>query len=129
MANALRGEATLTFPNPEPEGEAISHTLTFDINALCEAELASGRSTAELISDLDDGPSMLTLRAMLWAALQRRYKCDLLQAGRIIQMSTARVATEAVRTAFVNAFPAPGSKEDGDDESPPTATQVERGTI
>lgn len=112
MANPLKGEAAF-------QAGSETMTLVFDINALCNAEDASGMKTAELLTELDGGESMKVLRAIIWAGLQAKHPCNLLRAGEIIQAAGPGVAAKAMRDGLAAAFPPAGDK--GDDR-PQTAT-------
>jgi hypothetical protein len=99
MANPLRGEASFKAGDQ-------SYTLAYDINALCEAEDASGLPIGELLGHLETGASLKVLRAVIWAGLQRHHPCGLIEAGEIIAAATTKIAADAMRKALAGAFPA-----------------------
>jgi hypothetical protein len=93
MANPNRGEVSLV------AGET-TYTLVFTINAICEAEEATGQN---LLGDLT---RLSTLRLMLWAAL-RTHQPDMTKAraGEIIMAAGVEAAQTAVGEALALAFP------------------------
>lgn len=99
-ANPLKGEA-------EFEAAGQRYTLCYDVNALILAEEAAGMDIDKLLSILDRGNSLKVLRAMIWAGLQAKHDCHLLEAGEIIQAASAGVAGDAMRKAIAGAFPPP----------------------
>ena len=63
MANPHRGEVAV--PGTE-------YVLRYDVNALCEAEEASGENIPALLAKLNDGvpPSFRQMRTLFWAGLR-----------------------------------------------------------
>lgn len=79
MANPHRGEVAI--PGTE-------HVLRYDVNALCEAEEATGENIPALLARLSDGtpPSFRQMRTLLWAGLRggSRPKATQAEAGTIL---------------------------------------------
>lgn len=97
MANPHRGEVALG-----------ALTLRFSINAICEAEAASGLNLLSLLGKLDggDAPTMNEARVMLWAGLRdKQPDIDLEAAGDFLQSQgvapSMKAVGEALRVAFV----------------------------
>jgi hypothetical protein len=93
MANPHRGEVELK------AGEDV-YTLVYSINALCEAEEATG------VNILGDLSKLSTLRVMLWAGLQTKHPgTTRKQAGDIIEAAGVLQAQEAVAEGVRRGIP------------------------
>lgn len=99
MANPLKGEADLTI------GPKEVYRLVIDINALAEAEDATGMDIDQLLTGLQRGRSLKVLRALLWAGLQEHHACHLARAGEIMSSAPTGSVHDAVSRAVVGAFP------------------------
>jgi hypothetical protein len=115
MTNALRGEAALK------AGDRV-FSLAFDVNAFCFAEGELKRDTDDIAGELITGTaSLVVVRAMLWAALQKHHPgTHLVEAGEIMSDAGMPHVREAMIAGLSAAF---GLKvaEDGDGKNPPTA--------
>lgn len=96
MANRLRGEARIG---------GTDKTLVFDINALCSAEQALDTKIAELLPALAEGVSLVSLRALVWAGLQRMHPCTMEEAGDVISDAGMEPVMAAMQEAMAGAFP------------------------
>ncbi|AHE55536.1 hypothetical protein [Sphingomonas sanxanigenens] len=102
MANPLKGEATLKIGEGD---DAEELTIVIDINALIEAEDASGLDLDQLLDGLQRGRSLKVQRALLWAGLQAKHPCSIGWAGNIISLATPGSVHEALTRAVIGAFP------------------------
>lgn len=100
MANALKGHVPL-------KAGKKSYTLVIGINALCMVEgvLGPGGKIATVLDELDKGPSLSTIRLMLWAGLQENHPCSLEEAGDIMAAATVPVASAAIIAGIAASFP------------------------
>lgn len=113
MANAVRGQVSLK------AGDTI-YTLCLSANAMCSLEEHTGRDIGAIAASLNgDGVSMLTVRSLVWAALQDHHpEIDIKGAGHIITEAGMSACMEAIGAAFQRAFP---DAEVKDDPNPPKA--------
>ena len=99
MANPHRGEVELKAGDQ-------TYTLVYTVNALCEAEEATGTNI------LGDFTKLSTLRLILWAGLQTKHSgMSRKDAGNIIGAAGVDVVQKAVTDALALAFP---KREKGD---------------
>lgn len=113
MANAVRGQVSLR------AGDTI-YTLCLSANAMCSLEEHTGRDIGDIASSLNDnGVSMITVRSLVWAALQDHHpEIDIKGAGRVITEAGMSACMEAIGVAFQRAFP---DAEVKDNPNPPKA--------
>lgn len=84
-------------------------SLRFDINALCNVEIALGKTFFAAVEDMQQGGSITALRALFRAGLGNRVTEE--EAGNLAEeLGMARV-TELLSQAFALAFPAKGEAE------------------
>lgn len=101
MANPHRGEVEIT-------AAGQTYALVYTINALCEAEEATG---SNILGDLT---RLSTLRAIMWAGLRTRHPgITKATAGDIIQAMGISAAQDAVTKALALAFPKPAADGEG----------------
>lgn len=116
----LRGEAAV---------EGTDLVLTFDVNALCLAEMTLGKTTDVIVAEVDEmrramaaqepgAVNMSLVRALFWAGLQKRHDCTVEQAGVLMPMPYTP-AVAAVLAGLASAF---GYAEGGDEADPPTTS-------
>lgn len=91
----MRGEASL--------GE---FTLAYDFNALCKAEEELG-PMGKAMARIEEG-SLSTVRALVWAGLQKHHSMTLEEAGEAVAAVGFDKASEAIGKAMSGAFPDAG---------------------
>jgi hypothetical protein len=117
-AHPLKGEASFV-------SGGVAYTLAYDINALVLAEEAAGITVSAILTELDRGASLKTLRAMIWAGLQRDHECHVIQAGEIMSLAGVNTVNEAMRKALAAAFPV---AEAASDANPPKRARAGTGS-
>lgn len=90
------------------EAQLGDFTLSFDFNALCDAEGVIGPIGAAM-QEIAKG-SFTTIRALVWAGLKKHHGKTLEEAGGIIAEVGFAAAAEAVSAAMASAFPEPKGK-------------------
>lgn len=66
MSDTLRGEVVR-----EIGGEIYRFKMSF--NAMCDLEEVTGKTLAEVVAEMEINPSITTMRALFWAALQEHH--------------------------------------------------------
>lgn len=87
MANKFRGEAELAYDRDTDDGpRKTTKKLSFDANAFCEIEAATGMNLGALLDILSDPKkmSMTAVRGIVYGGLQRHHPAPSLQEGLII---------------------------------------------
>lgn len=115
MANPMRGEASI-----EIDGEDVP--LKLDINAIVEAEMATGLSIAQIAVSLGDAMTFKagTARALLWAGIKAggRKGFTIVAAGKLLGEIGMEAAAKAISAALAGAFPKPEAKADDEVADP-----------
>lgn len=112
MANKFRGEAELVYDRETDEGpRATTKKLSFDANAFCEIEEATGSNLGEMLEVLSDPKkmSMRMLRGIVYGGIQRHHPTPNLQeglviAGDIISDAGMQETIEAIHKAVTGAM-------------------------
>lgn len=117
--NPLRGEVPLTLGNGD---KAIHLTLKLGINALCAAEQMMGKKSRAILDDMEDprdGPSLDTIRVLVWAGLREYHpEYHLIQVGELIEEFRVPIFNRAILDGLASAF---GTAEDRKSPNPPKA--------
>lgn len=87
----MKGEATI--------GE---YRLAYDFNAMCMAEEIIG-PLGQAVQTMTEG-SLLHVRALFWAGLQKNHKMSIEEAGEVIQSLGIMPVSTAVGEAITSAF-------------------------
>ncbi len=100
MANAVKGEIAL-------EVDDRTLVLQLDVNGLCDMEAVTGECADITVDRLKSGASLVSIRALIWAALQAKQpgEFDLRAAGDLVQAMGVAVALEAVTDTVKACFP------------------------
>lgn len=111
MANPLKGETAIDIGG-------VSYTLKLSYNSLCEAETQSGKTSTELMGELEGG-SMTAIRLLFWASLLASSpKMTISQAGDLIDEATPAKVMSALTTCIRAAFGANDAEAEGETENP-----------
>lgn len=106
----LKGEIALR------DGEETLR-LVFNTDAFIAAEaLLEGRSTNEIIGDLEAGMNHAALRAMIYGGMRKFHPCPPAEASDVIDRVGYAEASSIVMQGLLAAF---GRAEDGDNPNPP----------
>lgn len=104
--NPLRGEASV-----EIAGEI--YRLVFDVSAFIYAQQATGKGMTDLVAAFGETPDdLLTLRVMLWAALQRHHSRQIGEVDDLMSSAGPAKTRAAVSSALAAAF---GTAKEGDE--------------
>jgi hypothetical protein len=102
--------------------------LRFNVNAFADLETATGWEFQELLAKLQKTPSMVLMRAILWASLKWEDKTlTLEQAGELINPSNFAKAYECCLEALNEFFKA-GNPRPLSEDSPGTSSGPSAGT-
>lgn len=87
------------------KGEAMlgEYKLAYDFNALCKAEEELG-PMGKAMARIEEG-SLSTVRALVWAGLQKHHPMTIEQAGEAVEAVGFDKASEAISKAMSAAFP------------------------
>lgn len=96
--------------------------LVFNTEAFIAAEaLLEGRSTNQIIADLEAGMNHAALRAMVYGGMRKFHPAPPAEASDLIDRVGYTEASNTVMKGLVAAF---GKAEGGDSENPPAAGQT-----
>lgn len=117
--NPLRGESSV-------EIGGKPYQLTFDVSAFIFAQQATGKKMMEMISSFSDDPDdLITLRAMVWAGLQRKHPVAIGEVDDLLSTAGLAKARAAVSEGLAAAF---GGPEEAREQGKAPRPKASRGT-
>jgi hypothetical protein len=117
--NPLRGEASVDI-------SGATYQLTFDVSAFIFAQQATGKKMMEMVTAFSEDPDdLITLRAMIWAGLQRKHPMPIGEVDELISSAGLAKARSVVSDGLAAAF---GGAEEARETGKAPKPQAKRGT-